>query len=549
MHRNAKYRATVGRLVIVAAMVCGAGMGFFLGCGLGFLRMAFWLDTYAHLMATKQAASLTDARGTLNTLQDLRYPACSDAEIAAFRELIFRSAYLKDAGRIRGGKIDCSAVAGRSGRSAETLKQGIRQEDGTLAYSDWSANDDGDQKRVVLQLGGAFVEMGTNPPPNLERAPVHLTLTMHGAAASPQEAAAKGAEPGQALHRSTDGIGLLGDMLYATRCSDRPFSCVTATTSIHAALQNGGDMLAYSAVGGGLVGILIGMLFFFRYNRSPDRAQQLLHAVQHDELQVVYQPVVNLETHEIVGAEALARWTDEEGNQVAPEEFVKIAEDRGFVGGLTKAVLRRILFDFATTLTSRPSFRISMNVATADLADPAFLPMLEESLRNANVRPENLIIEITERSTADSPEAMETIRELRRRGHSIHIDDFGTGYSNLDKLLYLFADTIKIDKAFTGVIGTDSVGAAILPQILKMAKSLNLEVVVEGVETVHQADYFSPGEQKIYVQGWLYGRPMSAQQLIAELAGDRVQVPDSSETDDAFSTKAGKLRIVGASAA
>ncbi|MGB7265155.1 MAG: hypothetical protein WBC92_06555, partial [Terracidiphilus sp.] len=70
MHRNAKYRATVGRLVIVAAMVCGAGMGFFLGCGLGFLRMAFWLDTYAHLMATKQAASLTDARGTLNTLQD-----------------------------------------------------------------------------------------------------------------------------------------------------------------------------------------------------------------------------------------------------------------------------------------------------------------------------------------------------------------------------------------------------------------------------------------------------------------------------------------------
>ena len=76
-----------------------------------------------------------------------------------------------------------------------------------------------------------------------------------------------------------------------------------------------------------------------------------------------------------------------------------------------------------------------------------------------------------------------------------------------------------------------------------------LSELVEGVETVHQADYFSPGEQKIYVQGWLYGRPMSAQRLIAELAGDRVQVPDNSETDGAFSTKAGKLRIVGASAA
>lgn len=549
MNRNAKHRALVGRLVIVAAMVCGAGVGFSLGCGFAFLRTAIWVDNYAQLMATKQAASLADARGTLNTLQDLRYPACSDAEIAAFRELIFHSAYLKDAGRIRGGKIDCSAVAGRSGRSAETLKQGIRQEDGTVAYSDLASNDDGGQKRVVLQLGGVFVEISTNPPPNLERAPVHLTLTMHGASASQQEAAIKGTEPGQALYRSTDGIGLQGDVLYATRCSDRPFDCVTATTSIHAALRNDGDMLAYSAVGGGLVGILIGMVFFFRYNRRPDLAQQLRHAVQHEELQVVYQPVVNLETHEIVGAEALARWTDEEGNRVAPEEFVKIAEDRGFVGEITRTVLRRILRDFAATLESRPGFRISMNVATADLADPAFLPMLEESLRNEKVRPESLIIEITERSAADSPEAMETIRELRRMGHSIHIDDFGTGYSNLDKLLYLFADTIKIDKAFTGVIGTDSVGAAILPQILKMAKSLNLEVVVEGVETVHQADYFSPGEQKIYVQGWLYGRPMSAQQLIAELAGDRAQVPDDSETAGAFSTKAGKLRIVGASAA
>ena len=98
-------------------------------------------------------------------------------------------------------------------------------------------------------------------------------------------------------------------------------------------------------------------------------------------------------------------------------------------------------------------------------------------------------------------------------GHSIHIDDFGTGYSNLDKLLYLFADTIKIDKAFTQVIGTESLAVTILPQILSMAKSLQLGVVVEGVETRMQSDYFSPGEQKIYAQGWLYGRPASAEAI------------------------------------
>jgi sensor c-di-GMP phosphodiesterase-like protein len=116
---------------------------------------------------------------------------------------------------------------------------------------------------------------------------------------------------------------------------------------------------------------------------------------------------------------------------------------------------------------------------------------------------------------------METIRELRRKGHSIHIDDFGTGYSNLDKLLYLFADTIKIDKAFTRVIGTESVTVAILPQILSMAKLLNLEVIVEGVETDHQADYFSPVEQKIYGQGWLFGRPVTAEQFHGLLVAER----------------------------
>jgi sensor c-di-GMP phosphodiesterase-like protein len=113
---------------------------------------------------------------------------------------------------------------------------------------------------------------------------------------------------------------------------------------------------------------------------------------------------------------------------------------------------------------------------------------------------------------------METIRELRRREHRVHIDDFGTGYSNLDKLLYLFADTIKIDKAFTRVIGTESVTVAILPQILAMAKSLNLEVIVEGVETEHQAEYFSSVQQKIYAQGWLYGRPVPVDEFHQLLA-------------------------------
>jgi sensor c-di-GMP phosphodiesterase-like protein len=298
--------------------------------------------------------------------------------------------------------------------------------------------------------------------------------------------------------------------------------------------------------------------FFFR--RNKDLSQQLRRAIYRDKLQLVYQPIVVLSTRQIVGAEALARWTDEDGNSVEPDVFVKLAEENGFVGALTRSVVHRSLHDLAKTLQSRPGFRLSINVSGADLVDPEFLPMLAESLKEAKVKPESVVIEISEKSTSQSEMAMETIRILRRMGHSIHIDDFGTGYSNLDKLLYLFADTIKIDKAFTGVIGTESVAVAILPQILAMAKSLNLEVVVEGVETDRQANYFPTERTQIYGQGWLYGRPVSIEAFQGLLAANLAialaataylakppvfATPESEESDSDWTTKPGKLQIMG----
>jgi len=229
-------------------------------------------------------------------------------------------------------------------------------------------------------------------------------------------------------------------------------------------------------------------------------------------------------------AEALARWTDEEGNVVSPDVFIRIAEDHGFVGEITRQVVKRALRDFAETLRQHPDFHISVNATAMDLCDPEFLSMLDGSLKQAKVQPKSLAIEITESSTASREEAMETIRNLRARGHSIHIDDFGTGYSNLSYLLYISVDTIKIDQAFTKVIGTDAVSAAILPQILAMAKSLGLEVIVEGIETEQQKNYFFQPTLHMYGQGWLFGRPVPAEEFHILLAENwaRPFVPENS---------------------
>jgi sensor c-di-GMP phosphodiesterase-like protein len=172
--------------------------------------------------------------------------------------------------------------------------------------------------------------------------------------------------------------------------------------------------------------------------------------------------------------------------------------------------LRRALKEFREVLEKLPDFRLNINIAAADLMDPQFLPMIEEAIQKANVRASSITLEVTESSAANHEDALESIRVLRRMGFGISIDDFGTGYSNLSYLLYLSADSIKIDKSFTRTIGTDAVSAGILPQIIAMARTLNLAVVVEGIESPSQADYFPTDKLRIYGQGWLYGRPMPA---------------------------------------
>lgn len=494
--------------------VCGLIAGYFLGCALALQLAKNWLVQNAALVATQNDASFVEAKDLLAGIKDSANSFCSETEIARFRELVFRSDYLKDLGRMRGGKIECSATAGRLARPLGQFEAQSTQQDGITTYGNLVPIRDPNLRRAGLQMGTAYVVFGSHLPPQVGPIPVQVRVNAKN---SPREQVA---EAGQSenINSTIDEAGRVGDTLFATRCSTLHRSCVTTSVPVSSALKGEIIPITGTTLIFGAVGILIGVAFSFVYNRSRDLCQQLRRAISMDRIQLVYQPIVNLNSGKVVGAEALARWNDEDGNAVSPDIFVKIAEEHGFVGELTKKVIRHALRSFADTLRSHPDFRLSVNVSAVDLMDPNFLPMLEETLRRTKVDAKSLVIEITERSAAENAVAMETIRELRRRDHSVHIDDFGTGYSNLDKLLYLFADTIKIDKAFTRVIGTEAVTVAIIPQILAMAKSLNLDVIVEGVETERQAYYFSSVQQRILAQGWLYGRPVAAEDFRRLLA-------------------------------
>lgn len=526
-----------------ATAVFGVAAGFLLGCVLALHEANHWLEYYSRIAAARHHAALDEARSVLHAMQGSPYGLCSPPAIAAFRALVFRSEYVKDAGQIQKGMLVCSAISDRPAHAIDPFKSEFRDQDDTFAYSSLSPVQGSALSREALRLGTAYVVFGleqpAEPPPN----PMQLALSLNAGDGPVPNLTAGEVANGKVRSHPAESSGLMNDTLYATRCLQGDFTCMTASTTVPQAIESQPGLIASFAVMGGLASLLVWMGISLLYHYRREFSQQLRRAVARDELKVLYQPIVDIRTREIVGAEALARWNDRDGNAVDPEVFVKTAEDLGFIGSLTKNVLQHILRDLGPTLRSRAGFRVSINLAAADLVDRLFLPMLAESLGRARVLPESLVLEITERSAANSDAAMDTIRDLRRMGHRIHIDDFGSGYSNLDKLLYLYADTIKVDKAFTKVIGSESVAVAILPQIISIAKSLNLEVVVEGVETTYQADYFSPGKQRIYAQGWLYGRPMTVESLLQELAGNRILAQEAVE-GYGFGTRQDSLQVI-----
>jgi sensor c-di-GMP phosphodiesterase-like protein len=523
---DGRFNVLVDRATVAATATLGATAGFVLGCAFVVPLAANHIQKYLDRVALQDNVSAKEAEGLLATLQHSAKPPCSDVELTYFRDLVFGSDYLRDVGRIRGGRIECSATAGRPVRPMGQFEAGRAALDLSNGGGKLVPIHDRSLQRAGIQEGDYFVLFGSHLPLVADSLPVHLAID-RGRENSTVVSRLGSREA--AASQEGDYVTREGDLIVGRHCSALLSSCVTASIGVGEAQRNEIPFISASAILGAIAAGSLGMFICVIRHRRRSIDQQLRRAVLEEKLQVAYQPIVNLANGKIVGAEALARWTTQDGDPVKPEVFIKIAEEHGFVGSITNLVLRRALREFREVFTQVPDFRLNVNVAAADLVDPDFLPMLDQAVQEAKIRPQNLVLEVTESTTASREDAMESIRMLRQRGHSIYIDDFGTGYSNLSYLLYLSVDTIKIDKAFVRAIGTESVSVAILPQILAMARSMNLGVVVEGIESEGQANYFSTDNLRIYGQGYLFGRPAPAREFYLLLGLNPEHLPTTIE--------------------
>ena len=251
---------------------------------------------------------------------------------------------------------------------------------------------------------------------------------------------------------------------------------------------------------------------------ADDSAQELAieeglrNSLVNGGLSLAYQPQVDLFTGAVVGAEALVRWQDAQGNAVSPERFIPVAERSGLINDLGDWILNQVNADakaYAGQLPAKMS--LAVNLSPLQFNQSNFVERLTSTLKQLEIQ-YKIALELTESAIMSSgDDSIGKLHQLRNLGFKLAIDDFGTGYSSLNYLRQFPINTLKIDRTFVNDLGSDS-GNAIVNAIVSMAQALGLDLVAEGVETAEQASYLR--ERGCYsIQGYLISRPVPIGEL------------------------------------
>jgi len=220
------------------------------------------------------------------------------------------------------------------------------------------------------------------------------------------------------------------------------------------------------------------------------RTSELRHAAANGELELCYQPIIELATAKIAGCEALLRWNHPWEGQLSASSFIALAESSGLVNTLTATLLAqscKAALALGSAPEKRPRF-VAVNLSPRQLSDPGLVPLLEATLAREGVDATRLTVEITETAVlSDLETTLSTLHRLRALGVEIALDDFGTGYSSLTHLKRLPVNKLKIDRSFVGGVTRNNDDLSIVTSVVHLAKTLGLTCIAEGVETIEQA--------------------------------------------------------------
>ncbi|MBK8176577.1 MAG: EAL domain-containing protein [Rhodospirillales bacterium] len=272
-------------------------------------------------------------------------------------------------------------------------------------------------------------------------------------------------------------------------------------------------LAAINGVIGGAVGFVIILVAVRLAIRRPSMGDELREALDQQEFIVHYQPIIDLHANRCAGAEALIRWRHPKRGILPPDVFIALAEETGVIVPMTRWLMRRVGEEIGELLRADDGFHVAINLAPVHFLDLDVVADAKAAAEETDIRPRQMLFEITERGLVDDTFCREVIEGLAELGSRVAIDDFGTGYSNLAYIGMFRLDFLKIDKAFVKTIGSDAASAGLAQVIVDMASALGLKVIAEGVETRDQMAFLRDRGVGL-AQGWYFSRPLPAVDLV-----------------------------------
>jgi len=506
---NRRYIIFISILAAVAATLISLVTAFCLSWSSAIEQEQKRLTVFAGQAAVRADMTLNAARKVLQNAGQFKAPPCSEQHIQEMRLAVINSKSVEEMGYFDAGLLKCTSW----GITTARVAQGV---------SDFTMAD------------GIQVTLRMKPMVTMGKRMTALHLDSYNVLIDPARFADIVLEPEMTLAVMTGDGRVFGtqhdpdlimsrSLLHGARSRDGgPLSVVVRGVDLHAVLtepharvleQVARQQWLVMPVGAAVALLLIGIVIWLA-RRRLSLLGELGAAVDRSEFIVHYQPLLNMRSGVCVGAEALVRWRRADGSMVRPDLFIPLAEKNGLIQAITDQVMRTVVNDFQEPFRAEPDLHIAINVCAQDIKTGRFLNVLEQALWDAGIAARHIWLEMTERGLIDIDAARITIERARVAGHAVAIDDFGTGYSSLSCLQNLPLDALKIDKSFISTSGLDLLNSSVTPHIVAMAKTLQLNIVAEGIETREQADYLQALGVE-FGQGWLYGKAMPFAEFMA----------------------------------
>ncbi|MFJ2537124.1 MULTISPECIES: EAL domain-containing protein [unclassified Pseudomonas] len=451
-------------------------------------------------------------RESLDDLEAQPLRRCDDEMIATLQQVTFNYRFVYEAA-YKDATRTCSNRPRQEGLSVARPPD-IKGP----TYSYWlNTTTEPDENRAALMLGRGNFRVATSrghltDMVDLSPGSSLLVVLDHGTRAIPVLGTAQAWPPAETWpKKSRDVLQITQNRLIYRMPTDNPqyqLVLITPRSALHIPA-----IWWWMIPACALLGAFLGFFVFLLVRQRQSLDAELHGAIRRGELQVLYQPIFDLDSRNCVGAEALLRWRRPDGTLTSPDLFIPMAENTGQIRQMTDFVLQRLLEQLGPVLRANPQLYISVNLAACDVMVPRIGQVMARLLTLHRVAARQIAFEVTERGLIDVVVARENLQALRNVGHQVLIDDFGTGYCSLAYLQTLPVDCLKIDKAFIDALGHDAASSGVAPHIIHMAQALDLKVIAEGIELESQAELLSSEGVK-FGQGWLFAHALSAVQFI-----------------------------------